>query len=57
MKRMKKVIIFITMFIAFILLIGESETITIGVIATKILSLTYLWIVAKVNNYFYQWEE
>ena len=54
---MKKVIIFITMFIAFILLIGESETITIGVIATKILSLTYLWIVAKANNYFFQREE
>ena len=51
---MKKVIIFITMFIAFILLVGESETITIGVIATKILSLTYLWIEAKANNYFYQ---
>ena len=54
---MKKVIIFITMFIAFILLIGESETITIGVIATKILSLAYLWIIAKANNYFYQGEE
>ena len=54
---MKKVIIFITMFIAFILLIGESETITIGVIATKILSLTYLWIVSKANNYFYKGEE
>lgn len=50
----KKVIIFITMFIAFILLIGESETITIGVMATKILSLIYLWFVAKANNYFYQ---
>lgn len=54
---MKKIVIYLSMFIAFILLIGESETITIGVMVTKILSLTYLWVVAKANNYFYQDQE
>ena len=54
---MKKVIIFITMFIAFILLIGEFEEITFSIISIKLISLFYLWVVAKANNYFYQWEE
>lgn len=54
---MKKVIIFITMFIAFILLIGEFEEITISIISIKLISLFYLWVVAKANNYFYQGEE
>lgn len=54
---MKKVIIFITMFIAFILLIGEFEEITFSIISIKLISLFYLWVVAKANNYFYQEEE
>ena len=54
---MKKVIIFISMFIAFILLIGEFEEITFSIISIKLISLFYLWVVAKANNYFYQGEE
>lgn len=54
---MKKVIIFITMFIAFILLIGEFEEITFSIISIKLISLFYIWLVAKANNYFYQGEE
>ena len=53
---MKKVIIFITMFIAFILLIGEFEEISFSIISIKLISLFYLWLVAKANNYFYQGE-
>lgn len=54
---MKKVILFITMSIAFLILIGETEKITISIIILKIISLFYLWLVAKANNYFYQGEE
>lgn len=54
---MKKVILTIISFIAFIILIGETEELTFGIIAMKIASLFYLWLVAKSNNYFYQGEE
>ena len=54
---MKKIFIHLTMFIAFILLIGEFEKITFSIISIKLISLFYLWIVAKANNYFYQGEE
>lgn len=54
---MKKVFLFITMSIAFLILIGEPEEITFGIIITKAVSLFYLWLVAKANNYFYQGEE
>lgn len=54
---MKKIFIFLTMFIAFILLIGEFEKITFSIISIKLISLFYLWIVAKANNYFYQGEK
>ena len=49
---MKKVILFITMSMAFLILIGEPEKITINIIILKIINLIYLWLVA--NNYFYQ---
>mgnify|MGYP003486217755 CR=1 FL=1 len=51
---MKKVFLFITMSIAFIILIGEIEELTFGIIAMKIASLFYLWLVVKANNYFYE---
>lgn len=54
---MKKLFLVITIFIAFIILIGEIEELTFGIIAMKIASLFYLWLVAKANNYFYQGEE
>ena len=53
---MKKVILTIISFIAFIILIGEQEEITIGIVALKFLSLAWLWLIAKANNYFYQGE-
>ena len=51
---MKKIILFITMSIAFLILIGETEKITINIIILKIISLFYLWLVATAYNYFYQ---
>lgn len=54
---MKKVFLFITMSIAFLILIGEIEELTFGIIVLKTVSLFYLWLVAKANNYFYQGEE
>lgn len=53
---MKKVIINIISMLAFLYLIGETEEITIGLVALKFLSLGWLWLVAKANNYFYQGE-
>ena len=53
---MKKVILFITMSIAFLILIGETEELTFSIMFLKIASLFYLWLVAKANNYFYQGE-
>lgn len=53
---MKKVLLTIISFIAFIILIGETEKITISIIVLKVLSLIWLWIIIKANNYFYQGE-
>ena len=53
---MKKAIIIIISILAFLYIIGEQEEITIGIIALKFLSLAWLWLVAKANNYFYQGE-
>lgn len=51
---MKKIVINIISIIAIFILLGESEEITIKIVALKFLSLGWLWIVAKANNYFYQ---
>lgn len=53
---MKKAIISIISILSFLYLIGEQEEITIGLVALKFLSLGWLWLVAKANNYFYQGE-
>lgn len=53
---MKKAIISIISILAFLYLICELEEITIGIVALKFLSLGWLWLVAKANNYFYQGE-
>ena len=53
---MKKFIISIISIIAILYIIGEPKEITIKIIALKILSLGWLWLVAKANNYFYQGE-
>lgn len=53
---MKKAIISIISILAFLYLIGEQEEITIAIVALKFLSLGWLWLVAKANNYFYQGE-
>lgn len=50
---MKKVIISIISIIAFLYLIGEIERdLTINIIILKSVSLFWLWLVAKANNYF-----
>ena len=51
---MKKAIISIISILAFLYLIGEQEEITLGIVALKFLSLLWLWLVVKANNYFYQ---
>lgn len=53
---MKKAIISIISILAFLYIIGEPEEITIGIVALKFLSLGWLWLIAKANNYFYQGE-
>lgn len=53
---MKKVILTIISFIVFIILIGEMEEITFSIVLLKAISLAWLWLVAKANNYFYQGE-
>lgn len=53
---MKKTIISIISILAFLYLIGEQEEITLGIVALKFLSLLWLWLVVKANNYFYQGE-
>ena len=53
---MKKVILSIISFIAFIILIGEIEELTFIIVLLKVISLGWLWLVAKANNYFYQGE-
>lgn len=51
---MKKAILFILSFIAFIILIGETEEIALKIILLKVISLAWLWLIAKANNYFYR---
>ena len=51
---MKKFIILMISIIAFLYLIGEAEEITFLTILFKCLSLMWLWLVAKANNYFYE---
>lgn len=53
---MKKVILTIISFIAFIILIGETEDLTFNIIILKSISLAWIWLIAKANNYFYQGE-
>lgn len=53
---MKKAIITIISILAILYIIGEPEEITIKIVALKFLSLGWLWLVAKANNYFYQGE-
>lgn len=49
---MKKVILIIS-FIAFIILIGEIEELTFSIVLLKVISLAWLWLIIKANNYFY----
>ena len=51
---MKRVLLTIISFIAFIILIVEAEKLTISIIVLKVLSLIWLWLIIKANNYFYQ---
>lgn len=53
---MKKFIISIISILAIFIVLGEPEEITIKVVALKFLSLGWLWLVAKANNYFYEGE-
>ena len=53
---MKKAIISIISIIAIFIILGESDEITIKIIALKFLSMGWLWLIAKANNYFYQGE-
>ena len=53
---MKKVILTIISFIAFIILAGEVEELTISIVLLKAISLAWLWLIAKASNYFYQGE-
>ena len=53
---MKKVILTIISFIAFIILIGEIEELPFSIVLLKVISLAWLWLIAKENNYFYQGE-
>ena len=53
---MKKAIITIISILAFLYIIGEQETITTSVIVLKAISLVWLYLVIKANNYFEQGE-
>lgn len=54
---MKKIFLIITSIIAFIILISEpTKELTIKIVIIKVISLLYLWLLAKANNYFYQGE-
>lgn len=53
---MKKAVILIISIFAFLYLIGEQEQITASVVIFKIISLAWLWLIAKANNYFYEGE-
>lgn len=47
---MKKAILKVLIIIALLILIGEE--ITLYTIILKIISLLYIWIIVKANNYF-----
>ena len=49
---MKKVLISIISIIAFIVLIGDIEVLTIKIIIAKFLSLFWFLLLIKSNNYF-----
>lgn len=51
---MKKVVITIISIIAIFIILEDPEELTIKILALKFLSLGWLWLVAKSNNYFYQ---
>ncbi len=51
---MKKVILTIISFIAFILLISDFEKLTLSLVLLKAISLVWLLLIVKANNYFYQ---
>lgn len=51
---MKKIILIIISIIAIFYLLCEIENITITTLLLKSLSLLWLFIIAKANNYFYQ---
>ena len=51
---MKKAIISIISIIAIFIILAEPDEITIKIIALKFLSMGWLWIIARANNYFYQ---
>ena len=53
---MKKAIISIISILAILYILGEPEEITIKIVALKFLSLVWLWLIAKANNYFYKGE-
>lgn len=50
---MKKIILYLLVLVSIIIIISEIKTITIGIITTKVISLLYLYLFAKANNYFY----
>lgn len=50
---MKKTIIVISILVAFIFLLSEPD-LTFSNFIIKLLSLFWIWLVAKVNNYFYE---
>ena len=49
---MKKVIISIISIIAIFIILAVPNAITIKIIALKFLSMCWLWLIAKANNYF-----
>lgn len=51
---MKNKILKLIATISIIILICETDKITIGIITIKIISILYLYLLAKANNYFYQ---
>ena len=56
MKKVILTIISFIAFIAFIILIGEIEELTFNIVLLKAISLAWLWLITKANNYFYQGE-
>lgn len=50
---MKKFILYLLVAISILFIISEIKTITIGIITMKVISLLYLYLFAKANNYFY----